>query len=86
MYAVVFSKHAQKDKALLKAAGLEGTARAFLNLLMEDPYRTPPRDEKLSGDLSGFYSRRLNRQHRIVYSVDRQARIVHILRMWTHYA
>ena len=85
MYTVVFSKQAQKDKALLKAAGLDGKARALLDLLMDDPFKTPPSLEKLTGDLHGLYSRRLNRQHRIVYAVQQQTQVVHVLRMWTHY-
>jgi len=85
MYTVVFSKQAEKDKTLLKAAGLEGRAKALLDLLMVNPYQTPPSYEKLTGDLRGFYSRRLNRQHRIVYIIHQQIHVVHILRMWTHY-
>lgn len=85
MYTVVFSKAAQKDKALLKQAGLDGKAKQLLNLMMENPYANPPAYEKLSGDLKECYSRRINRQHRIVYMVDEATRTVKILRMWTHY-
>lgn len=85
MYTVVFSKYAQKDKALLKQAGLDGKAKQLLNLMMENPYANPPAYEKLCGDLNKCYSRRLNRQHRIVYMVDDETRTVKILRMWTHY-
>lgn len=85
MYTVVFSKYAQKDKALLKQAGLDGKAKRLLNLMMENPYANPPAYEKLCGDLNRCYSRRLNRQHRIVYMVDDETRTVKILRMWTHY-
>ena len=85
MYTVVFSRYAQKDKALLKQAGLDGKAKQLLNLMMENPYANPPAYEKLCGDLNGCYSRRINRQHRIVYMVDDETRTVKILRMWTHY-
>lgn len=85
MYTVVFSKQAVKDKALLKQAGLADKAKALLNLMMENPYTNPPAYEKLCGDLNGCYSRRINRQHRIVYTVDEEEKIVKILRMWTHY-
>lgn len=85
MYTVVFSKAAQKDKALLKQAGLDGKAKQLLNLMMENQYANPPAYEKLSGDLKECYSRRINRQHRIVYMVDEATRTVKILRMWTHY-
>lgn len=85
MYTIVFSRYAQKDKALLKQAGLDGKAKQLLNLMMENPYANPPAYEKLCGDLKGCYSRRINRQHRIVYMVDDETRTVKILRMWTHY-
>jgi len=85
VYTIIFSKSASRDKALLKAAGLAGKVQALLALMMENPYRTPPSYEKLSGELKGFYSRRLNRQHRLIYSVDEDMKIIHVLRMWTHY-
>jgi len=85
MYTVIFSRAAQKDKALLKQAGLDGKARALLDVLMANPYQNPPAYEKLQGDLLGFYARRINRQHRVVYRMDEPAKIVHIARMWTHY-
>ncbi len=85
MYQVVFSKQAQKDKARLKQAGLEAKARELLNLMMQNPYETPPRYEKLTGDLKGMYSRRINVQHRLVYDVDEATKTVRVLRMWTHY-
>jgi toxin YoeB len=55
-------------------------------LLSDDPFRTPPRFEKLTGDLTGAYSRRINIQHRLVYQVIAERRTVKVLRMWTHYA
>lgn len=85
MYTIVFAKAAQKDKALLKQAGLDGKAKLLLNLMMENPFTNPPAYEKLSGDLKDCYSRRINRQHRIVYMVDEDSKTVKILRMWTHY-
>ena len=50
-----------------------------------DSFATPPRYEKLVGNLSGCYSRRINIQHRLVYEVHPDERVVHVLRMWTHY-
>ncbi len=85
MYSVYFSKTAQKDKALLKQAKLERKARELLDILMENPYQNPPPYEKLCGDLDGCCSRRINRQHRLVYAVDEGKQEVRILRMWTHY-
>ena len=58
---------------------------ALLDILKRDPFETPPSFVKLVGNLKGFYSRRINIQHRLVYSVDEEKRIVHVLRMWTHY-
>ena len=60
-------------------------AQKLLALLGEDPFRSPPSFEKLVGNLAGFYARRSNIQHRMVYRVDREHRVVHVLRMWTHY-
>ena len=85
MYQVVFSRQAQKDKARLKQVGLEARARELLRLLMQNPYETPPRYEKLVGDLKGMYSRRINMQHRLIYDVDETTKTVRVLRMWTHY-
>ncbi len=82
---LVFSRHAQKDAKKLARAGLKPQAQKLLALLAEDPFRTPPRYEKLVGDLAGAFSRRINIQHRLVYQVLRDERTVKVLRMWTHY-
>lgn len=84
-YRVFFSKQADKDKAKLKAAGLEEKARRILAILTVNPFQVPPPFEKLVGDLEGKFSRRINLQHRIVYEVDKTCKTVKILRMWTHY-
>ncbi len=85
MYRVVLSRQAVKDKERIKQAGLGKRAKALLELVGEDPYRTPPPYEKLVGDLKGFYSRRINHQHRLVYEVREEEKAVVIARMWTHY-
>lgn len=85
MYKVVFSRQAEKDKKLIARAGLATRTKALLDILAEDPFRTPPPYEKLIGDLAGFYSRRINIQHRLVYSVHPEENIVKVLRLWTHY-
>ena len=85
MYTIKFSKQAEKDKIKLKNADLEKICKNILNLMIEDPFCYPPTYEKLTGELSGLYSRRINRQHRIVYEVDENKKEIHILRMWTHY-
>lgn len=84
-WCLVYSKQAQKDAKKLASSGLKPKARMLLDLLSEDPFASPPRFEKLIGDLAGCYSRRINIQHRLVYEVNAEARTVHVLRMWTHY-
>lgn len=85
MYTIKFSKQAIKDKIKLKSSNLDKNCQNILKLMMVDPFCYPPSYEKLSGDLSGLYSRRINRQHRIVYEVDEEKNEIHIIRMWTHY-
>jgi Txe/YoeB family toxin of toxin-antitoxin system len=84
-WRVVFTKQAQKDAQILASAGLKKKAQLLLDVLAEDPFRTPPPFEKLVGDLSGTCSRRINIQHRLVYQVLGEERTVKVLRMWTHY-
>ena len=85
-WKLVFSKHALKDARKLARSGLKQKAAALLDQLREDPFRRRPPYEKLVGDLSGAYSRRINIQHRLVYSVLVEERVVKVLRMWTHYS
>ena len=84
-WRIVFTKQAQKDAKKAAAAGLRDKVEALLDVIVEDPYRSPPHFEKLVGDLTGAYSRRISIQHRLVYQVLKEARTVKILRMWTHY-
>ncbi len=84
-WKVVFTKQAQKDAAKLAAAGLRTKAEQLIELLREDPWRTPPRYEELLGDLAGAFSRRINIQHRLVYQILQEQKVVKVLRMWTHY-
>ena len=85
MWRIVFTKQAQKDAKKLAAVGLRPKAEKLLDILRENPYQTPPSFEKLLGDLSGAYSRRINIQHRLVYQVIAEEEVVKIIRMWTHY-
>ena len=85
MWRVVFTKQAQKDAKKLASAGLRSKAEKLLDILRENPYKTPPTFEKLLGDLSGAYSRRINIQHRLVYQILDNEKVVKIIRMWTHY-
>jgi toxin YoeB len=85
MWRIVFTKQAQKDAKKLAAAGLRPKAEKLLDILRKNPYQTPPSFEKLLGDLSGACSRRINIQHRLVYQVVTDEKVVKIIRMWTHY-
>ncbi|GAU77820.1 Txe/YoeB family addiction module toxin [Fusibacter sp. 3D3] len=85
MYKVVFTKKAQKDIEKLKSVGLTKRAKNLVELIKGNPYAVPPSYEKLVGDLNGAYSRRINIQHRLIYSVDESEKIIKIIRMWTHY-
>ena len=85
MWRVVFSKQAAKGEKKLSASGLKAKAQRLIEVLTEDPFATPPRYERLVGDLAGMYSRRINIQRRLVYEVFEEERIVRVLRMWTHY-
>jgi toxin YoeB len=84
-WQVVFARHALKDAKKLSAAGLREKAQVLLDFLAHDPFQNAPPFEKLVGDLEDAYSRRINIQHRMVYEVFKQERIVRVLRMWTHY-
>lgn len=84
-WTLVFTAQAKKDAKKLASSGLKAKAQRLLDVLAENPYQTPPRYEKLVGDLAGAYSRRINIQHRLVYQVLDDARVVKVIRMWTHY-
>ncbi len=84
-WQLVYTKQALKDAKKLTAAGLRRKAEVLLEIIAENPFKTPPPYEKLVGDLSGAYSRRINIQHRLVYQVYLDKQIVKVLRMWTHY-
>ena len=84
-WRLLYTKQAQKDAKRLAASALTPKAQELLDILAEDPFRTPPPFEKLVGDLQGAYSRRINIQLRLVYQVLEAERVVKVLRMWTHY-
>lgn len=94
MWRVLFTRQAAEDAKRLKAAGLDAKAKRLIEIVKQDPFGYPPAYEGLVGNLSGLYSRRINIQHRFVYSVDptpvehdgiRYEGVVKVLRMWTHY-
>lgn len=85
MWQLYFTKQAQKDAKKLASSGLKPKAEELLEILKRDPLASPPPYEKLIGDLSGAYSRRINIQHRLVYQVLEIEHAVKVLRLWTHY-
>jgi toxin YoeB len=85
MWRILYSKQSIKDSRKLIESGLAEKAKALIAVLEEDPFASPPPFEKLVGDLSGAYSRRINIRHRLVYQVFAEERAVRVLRMWTHY-
>lgn len=84
-WRIVFTRQAGLDARKLANSGLREKAETLLQLLSEDPFKTPPPYEKLIGDLAGAFSRRINIQHRLVYQVFKDQHTVKVLRMWTHY-
>lgn len=84
-WLLVYTKQAKKDAKRLSHSGLKPQAERVLDILREDPYRTPPPYEKLVGDLTGACSRRINIQHRIVYQILDDIKTVKVIRMWAHY-
>jgi len=86
-WRVVFSRQAQKDARKLASASpaLKQRAQELIDLLTDDPWRSPPPFEALVGELRGAYSRRINIQHRLVYSVEADHQLVKVLRLWSHY-
>ena len=85
MWRVVFTKQARKDAKKLSSAELRSKAEKLIDILRKNPYQTPPPFEKLLGDLTGSYSRRINIQHRLVYQILDDEKVVKVIRMWTHY-
>lgn len=84
-WQLVFTNQARRDAKKLSRSGLRPQAERLLDILKANPYQTPPPYEKLVGNLAGACSRRINIQHRLVYQVLYDARMVKVIRMWTHY-
>jgi Txe/YoeB family toxin of toxin-antitoxin system len=84
-WRVFFTRQAQKDAKKLKASGKKSKAESLIAILTKNPFQNPPPYEKLVGDLSGAYSRRIDIQHRLVYEIFTKERTVKVIRMWTHY-
>lgn len=84
-YSVIYSKNALKDVERLKSAGLDKKAKSLIDIIKRNPCQNPSPYEKLIGDFAGYYSRRINIQHRLVYKVDEEQKTIKIYRLWSHY-
>jgi len=84
-WRLVFTKQAQKDAKKIAQSGLKTQAIKLLEILQNNPYQNPPPYEKLVGDLTGAFSRRINIQHRLIYQILDDIKTVKVIRMWTHY-
>jgi toxin YoeB len=84
-WELVFTRQAIIDSKKIKSAGLKNKVQQLLDILQQNPYRFPPTFEKLTGDLTGAFSRRINNKHRLVYQVLDEIKTIKIIRMWTHY-
>jgi len=84
-WQVLYTRQARKDAKKLASSGLRPKAEALLEILKANPFQDPPPFEKLAGELEGAFSRRINIQHRLVYQVLKEQKVVKVIRMWTHY-
>lgn len=84
-WSVVYTKQAQKDAKKIAAAGFKAKVEKLLGIIKINPFKTPPDYEKLVGDLTGAYSRRINIQHRLIYQIYQKEKVIKVVRMWTHY-
>lgn len=85
MWKLVYTKQARKDAKKISRSGLRAKTEALLKVIEQNPFQNPPPYEKLVGDLSGAYSRRINIQHRLLYQVFKDEKTIKVIRMWTHY-
>lgn len=85
MWKIVYTKQAVKDAQKISHSGLKKKTKSLLQILEKNPYQNPPSYEKLVGDLHGAYSRRINQQHRLVYQIFEDQKVIKVIRMWTHY-
>jgi len=84
-WKIVYTKQAQKDAKKIASSRLRPKVERLINIIVENPLQTPPPFEKLVGDLTGAYSRRINIQHRLVYEIIEEDKVVKVIRMWTRY-
>jgi len=84
-FRLALTRQAEKDAKKLESCGLDRKAKNLLKIIRENPYQNPPPYEKLTGDLKGSYSRRINIEHRLIYEILEELKTIKILNMWTHY-
>ena len=84
-FRLALTRQAEKDAKKLESCGLDRKAKNLLKIIRENPYQNPPPYEKLTGDLKGSYSRRINIAHRLIYEILEELKTIKILNMWTHY-
>ena len=84
-FKIKFTKQVLKDLELIKSSNLNKKAKNLIDIIKENPYQTPPPYEKLIGDLGGLYYRRINIQHRLVYEIIENDKVIKVVRMWKHY-
>lgn len=85
IWKILYTKQAQKDALKINQANLKKNVEKLLEIIRKDPFRNPPPYEKLIGDLSGAYSRRINIQHRLIYQVYKSEKAIKVIRLGTHY-
>nr|VFK15861.1 MAG: toxin-antitoxin system, toxin component, Txe/YoeB family [Candidatus Kentron sp. LFY] len=85
MYSIVFTSQAQRDAKRLNASGLKNKALGLINIIEKNPLQYPPEYEYLKRDLKGLISRRINKQHRLVYEIIEDEKLIKVYRMWSHY-
>jgi Txe/YoeB family toxin of toxin-antitoxin system len=83
VWRIEFSRAALKDAKKLKSANLTENVKDLLQILKSNPYQPPY--EKLSGNLKGYYSRRINIKHRLVYSLEDETNTIRVVSVWSHY-
>jgi toxin YoeB len=84
-WRLIYTAQAKRDAKKLSASGLRAKAEKLLDVIRINSFQNPPPYEKLLGDFAGAYSRRINIQHRLVYQVIEQDKIIKVIRMWSHY-
>ncbi|MBK9249064.1 MAG: Txe/YoeB family addiction module toxin [Ignavibacteria bacterium] len=85
MWDIYFTQQAQQDAKKIAHSNLKSKVQNLLEIIRTDPFAYPPKFEMLRGELKGFISRRINKQHRLVYQVFEEENAIKILKMWTHY-